>query len=1159
MPTTDMWVGAPTATTMRVRGKVAGTSPTLEVFDSPSLSGSPVIAPIPATPNARGIASWDVAGLAPGHRYWCAVRTSGALDTSVVGRFRTARTVVGQPESYGFATWTCAGLEPRFPGAQPYVSNHPVLDVITDEVDPDFLVIGGDLHYLDNTAPSVEPYHGAYDAVLHKTSTARMSRHLRQMPTVYQLDDHDAGGGNDSDGTDAAMPYAVEAYQQRVPHFPLPTTSALYHAFQRGRVLHIVSDVRSARSPNLDPDGPGKTMLGAAQLAWMETLLSTSDAEFLVWHMPSQWMGVSQDSWAQFTHERGLLVDMLAAPGGDASRNWLPRMIQTSGDVHALAIDDGTGNRWGGFPVLVAASLDSRSGGAQDGIYRLGGRYLPSSPGRARYGVVSIDDDGDKITCTLDGYVRRWRRFRHSFTVHTGASITPATGTAEVTAVATVDWGQGPETVEPVRWSVEREIPTSLPDQVRRVAGVSAASAKLALPARVEAAMGSWSPWRRNNLRSTLRPVTIDAVIDGERHPQFVGESTDAGTGARDVELNMSALDAARLLNTPLPVPLPAYVAEMGAPKPSASLLWVMEHVLHAYGMSPLPRFAGPEVAGAASLAGSLMPNIGSIRREDQHGFEGEQAVFEDVPDLPFPATANANTWIYPDNTWEGWTAFTIGAVYGVPTAPSDNPLVRLQLAFKNASNVLTVFYIRFYAGPDRCRIHFEHAGGANSGFLDGGEMIDFGPTWYRFRRSGNNATLEVIQRGQIVVSATIPVPGLSDPTMGLYDMVVTPLTVPVQGVQFIHGDIPIADLPQWSQDDVYADLDAPLSRIDGVPGLGQTTGLAVLRDIADAEQGGCWISEDGIPTFRNRASFLGLGQDVIPVTSESSIIDLTWQETSDQIRSLVAVDTTRPVATFAVNDPPEIEVFAADQKFRIEARQWLRLEVELNTPVGLLDRYLRRGGSAGSRFTAYFSHLGNGSPATAFIASYRVRSARLVSSTRARIDLYNPHSRPIWLVDNNGDPNLRLCAHMTIGTTDVVAVTRDTGVPDAGELRMPANPWRQHIVDAEQLAVYIAAEVAQPRPFIEGVRVVPHPRIRLGTVIDLIDPDVTGISVRALVRKTVVAGEPGRLTQTLEVQPLPIALAAVDERWTGQTLGDFDTHWSGRNLGDSDADPLED
>jgi len=396
---------------------VGGLSARLAVADNPGLSGPSWYGP--ETPDGQGMVSWTVTGLTANRPYWWAVEVDGVLDTDWSGRFRT-HPPVGVPASFTFAASSCAGYAGTTPGSEyiaSQVSNHPVFDTIL-QADPLFLAHIGDMHYRNISTADAAAYRQAYDDVLTFNGTlgaqARQGRLYRNVPLVYTWDDHDYGPNN-ADGTYVGRETAAAVYRERVPHYPLPSAQGCYHSFQVGRLLFVMLDCRYFRSPSTTPDGPDKTMLGSEQIAWLQHVLTTSTADVLVVSSPVEWLGNPADGWDNwrgYSYERGVITQLFRDTG------WANRMIMLAGDRHSMGMcSGGIVNPWGGWPVYMYSSLDSHYGTTTtDPYYDLG-----LSPGRGRYGLISVEDDGTQITITNRGFIGSdvWRS--HSYSV--GAPI----------------------------------------------------------------------------------------------------------------------------------------------------------------------------------------------------------------------------------------------------------------------------------------------------------------------------------------------------------------------------------------------------------------------------------------------------------------------------------------------------------------------------------------------------------------------------------------------------------------------------------------------------------------------------------------------------------------------------------------------------------------
>ncbi|MEU0397937.1 alkaline phosphatase D family protein [Streptomyces sp. NPDC006208] len=412
----SVWVGATTDTTARVRARlVAATASTLLVADNEAMTGPVSLGP--TAPGTDNVITWDVTGLDPDTRYWCLV-DDGALNTSFKSTFRTHPGATGERLSYVFGAAGDAGLtgDGDEGTVTSGVSNGVVFDTMkAQSLDEEWAWFShlGDLHYKNIATNTPASFRSAYFETMNYgaviSSAARQGQFMRSVASTYVWDDHDFGP-NDSDRTSASKPAAQQVYREWVPHYTLPDAAGIYQSWQVGRVLYIASDVRSFRDPNSTAISPSKTMLGTAQKAWMETLLSTSTASALVWQSPSRWVG-GTDTWANFPYERDEMVQLFGDTG------WLDRMVFMTADMHANSICTGPNNPVGRFPMYMFASLDS-------GAWSTGTEYdIGSVSGRRQYGTMRVQDDGHTIaltgTCYHDGTVQ----FAHTAYIQADATV----------------------------------------------------------------------------------------------------------------------------------------------------------------------------------------------------------------------------------------------------------------------------------------------------------------------------------------------------------------------------------------------------------------------------------------------------------------------------------------------------------------------------------------------------------------------------------------------------------------------------------------------------------------------------------------------------------------------------------------------------------------
>jgi phosphodiesterase/alkaline phosphatase D-like protein len=414
---TWIWAGGTTDSSVVIKASLGRDVADAQLLISTreDLADSRRVAAMPASSaNATDLLGFAVDGLSPDTDYWYAVVADGTVDEARKGHIRTFPSGAA---SFTFAFGSCANTG----------SNGVVFDTIR-ETNPLFFLSLGDFHYENIGVNNPAVYRDAFDQNLTSPGQAAL---YRQTSFAYVWDDHDYGP-NDSDSTAPGREAAQVNYRDVVPHYPLPggeNGGPIYQAFTVGRVRFIVTDNYSHRSPNAEPDGPGKTMLGADQKAWLKQELLDANGAYpvTVWVNSQPWIVAAEptaDGWGAFDTERREIATFIAD-------NNITGLMMLSGDAHMLAIDDGSNNTFapeGGasFPVFHAAALDRR-GSMKGGPYSEG-----AYPSPGQFGLMTVNDDaGDSIEIIWSGRNHENEEIvGHRFTIDVPSATPPRPASA---------------------------------------------------------------------------------------------------------------------------------------------------------------------------------------------------------------------------------------------------------------------------------------------------------------------------------------------------------------------------------------------------------------------------------------------------------------------------------------------------------------------------------------------------------------------------------------------------------------------------------------------------------------------------------------------------------------------------------------------------------
>jgi alkaline phosphatase D len=261
---------------------------------------------------------------------------------------------------------------------------------------PDLVIFGGDNVYSSPTPWSAAALREAY---AQQAAIPGFARVRRSFPHFAVWDDHDYGG-NDAG---AEFLHKQESKDLFLEFWevgerdPRRTREGIYHAEVFGppgqRVQVILLDTRWFRSPwkrtdvrgaagkerYVPDDDPSKTMLGAAQWAWLEAQLRLpAELRLVVSGIQVVADGHGWERWGNLPHERARLYRLAAASNG---------VVFLSGDRHIGALYRET--RGVGYPMheLTSSGVTHPWAEASEaGPNRLGDLFT-----ERHYGTVDID------------------------------------------------------------------------------------------------------------------------------------------------------------------------------------------------------------------------------------------------------------------------------------------------------------------------------------------------------------------------------------------------------------------------------------------------------------------------------------------------------------------------------------------------------------------------------------------------------------------------------------------------------------------------------------------------------------------------------------------------------------------------------------------------
>ena len=310
-------IGATTPDGFTVWSRASGAfGVVIEYASDRDFSDARTTAAVQAGPEDDYVTRIRVSGLKPDTRYYYRVRTDGENDNRNRPLPFHVQTAPAGLRPLRIAFGSCARVQ--------LDDRQPVFDAIA-AMEPDLFLWLGDNIYADSDAEVAFT-----DMYARQRSVGSLQPLLQSVPQLAIWDDHDFGY-NDSDGANPAKAMTLKLFRRwwANPAAGLPDTPGVFFRHGFGPVDIFMLDGRYHRDSPSAPDGPAKTMLGAAQKAWLKRELKASRATFKLLVSGTGWSCAERggDSWAMYLDERDELLNFIRD-------NRITGCLGISGDVH---------------------------------------------------------------------------------------------------------------------------------------------------------------------------------------------------------------------------------------------------------------------------------------------------------------------------------------------------------------------------------------------------------------------------------------------------------------------------------------------------------------------------------------------------------------------------------------------------------------------------------------------------------------------------------------------------------------------------------------------------------------------------------------------------------------------------------------------------------
>jgi len=343
-------------------------------------------------------------------------------------------------------------------------------------------------------------------------------------------------------------------------------------------------------------------------------------------------------------------------------------------------------------------------------------------------------------------------------------------------------------------------------------------------------------------------------------------------------------------------------------------------------------------------------------------------------------------------------------------------------------------------------------------------------------------------------------------------------------------------------------------------------TVLNTMQEIAEAWQGALITDVYGDLRLLNRFSLSGVGTGgEIPIDIGTKFEDLPWvMSYTDQADRLVMKYRPAVVRRWESTSDNVAIVWELDRVVPVyPGGNNIFFTLDYVYPVDLkLIPFVRKDNSNGQfhEWDAYRYNNGTGAHINPG-EDMQMRVDRVTASTWS-VYILNRTADPFHMVDNTGTPWLKLRSTYYFDQTQEAIVERGASAGDSeNALEVDLSNYVQNATDAEALADFLWSRVNRRAWRAKTVNAIPDYRLDLGDVVEITHAR-TGVRSNALVTKVKLAGDPGQVTQLLDLVLIPPTWEDFDEAWAAYlpsppgSWNEFDALWDDYTWDDFDRTP---